>query len=161
MAKTVEQDFSASVSRVFRACRQAVAQLGYVVIASDESGKMISFNTGRSRKSWAGQDLQATVLGSGTTSRLVIGGTIARRGGLSSEQQVAWGEKAALSKKFLAEVTSILPTIPEGSSERVTTASPRIADSRLEALAKAVELKEKGILSDEEFQAEKVRILGS
>ena len=56
MAKTEERVLDASPGRVLAACRQAVAELGYTVIASDESGKMISFNTGRSMKTWAGQD---------------------------------------------------------------------------------------------------------
>ena len=113
MAKTEEMVFKASSARVFNACRVAMAQLSYTLISVDETGRVISFNTGRSLKSFAGQDLQATVLDNGDGSRVIVGGTIARRGGMGSGQQIAWGEKAALSKKFLAEVVSVLPNIPE------------------------------------------------
>ena len=161
MAKTEDREFNASPGRVFAACRQAVAQLGYTVIASDELGKMISFNTGRSMKSWAGQDLQATVVAGGTSSRIVVGGSIARRGGLAGAQQIAWGEKAALSKKFLDEVTTILPTIQEVAHDQAAAEFRTSEPNRLDELAKAADLKEKGFLTEEEFQAEKKRILGS
>ena len=113
MAKTEEMVFEASPARVFNACRVAMAQLSYTLISADDTGRMISFNTGRSLKSFAGQDLQATVVDSGHGSRVIVGGSIARRGGVGSSQQLAWGEKAALSKKFLAEVASVLPMVPE------------------------------------------------
>ena len=113
MAKTEEMVFKASPARVFNACRVAMAQLSYTLISADETGRIISFNTGRSIKSFAGQDLQATVLDNGDGSRVIVGGTIARRGGMGSGQQIAWGEKAALSKKFLAEVKSVLPNVSE------------------------------------------------
>jgi hypothetical protein len=113
MAKTEEMVFKASPARVFNACRVAMAQLSYTLISADETGRIISFNTGRSLKSFAGQDLQATVLDNGDGSRVIVGGTIARRGGMGSGQQIAWGEKASLSKKFLAEVESVLPNVPE------------------------------------------------
>jgi hypothetical protein len=113
MAKTEEMLFKASSARVFNACRVAMAQLSYTLISVDKTGRVISFNTGRSIKSFAGQDLQATVLDNGDGSRVIVGGTIARRGGMGSGQQIAWGEKAALSKKFLAEVASVLPNVPD------------------------------------------------
>lgn len=108
MAKTVNRDFAASPSTVLVACRQAVAQLGYTFIASDDAGHVITFNTGRSLKSWAGQDLQASVLALDGNSQVVVGGTIARRGGLSGIQLIAWGEKANLSRKFLDGVSKNL-----------------------------------------------------
>ena len=83
MAKTLNRDFAASPSTVLGACKQAVAQLGYTFIASDNAGRMITFNTGRSMKSWAGQDLQASVITLDGNSQIVIGGTIARRGGFA------------------------------------------------------------------------------
>src|SRR5665213_4078556 len=113
MAKTEEKKFEANSARVFNACRVAMAQLSYTLISADETGRMISFNTGRSMKSFAGQDLQATVVDNGDGSRVIVGGAIARRGGMGSGQQIAWGEKASLSKKFLAEVESVLPNVPE------------------------------------------------
>ena len=67
-------------------------------------------------------------MASGTSSKLVVGGTIARRGGLAGGQQIAWGEKAALSRKFLDAVTIIVPTIQEIEQDR-SAAEVRATDS--------------------------------
>lgn len=161
MAKTENQEFAASPGRVFSACKHAVALLGYTVISSDESGRMIAFNTGRSMRTWAGQDLQATVLAYGKGSRVVVGGTIARRGGIASAQQIAWGEKAALSNTFLIKVAELLPSIPESAITRSPVVSGAPPLNRMGQLEKASELRDKGLLTEEEFQAEKSRILNS
>ena len=53
------QSFSfpnASVERLWRACVQAIGVIGYNVVHSDQRAGQISFNTGRSVWSWAGQD---------------------------------------------------------------------------------------------------------
>ena len=115
MAKTVVRDFAAGPSTVLVAFRQAVAQLGYTIIASNDAGHVITFNTGRSWKSWAGQDLQASVIALDGNSQVVVGGTIARRGGLSGIQLIAWGEKANLSRKFLDRVSTNLLTSSDPS----------------------------------------------
>jgi hypothetical protein len=156
MAKTEEKKFDASPARVFNACRMAMAQLSFTLISADETGRMISFNTGRSMKSFAGQDLQATVLDSGNGSRVIVGGAIARRGGMSSSQQISWGEKAALSKKFLAEVESVLPSVPEVvRSDSMPSESSSIA----EELKSLRDLREQGVISEEEFSKAKEKLL--
>ena len=113
--KAVEHRMSASTARAYEACRQAVANLGYTTLHTDGSASTISFNTGRSMKSWAGQDLSASVFSDGDGSRVVVGGSLATRGNPfgGGSQVGSWGEKKALSNKFLAEVARVLPKIPE------------------------------------------------
>ena len=152
MAKTEEKKFEASPARVFNACRVATAQLSYTLISADETGRMIAFNTGRSMKSFAGQDLQATVLDDGDGSRVIVGGAIARRGGMGSGQQIAWGEKAALSKKFLAEVEKVLPSLPEVVP---SNSNPSESTSIAEELKSLKDLHDQGVLSEEEFSRAK------
>src|SRR5665213_2771147 len=156
MAKTEEKKFEANSARVFNACRVAMAQLSYTLISADETGRMISFNTGRSLKSFAGQDLQATVLDNGDGSRVIVGGAIARRGGMGSGQQIAWGEKAALSKKFLAEVESVLPNVPEILPSDST---PSESKSIAEELKSLRDLHDQGVISEEEFSKAKEKLL--
>jgi hypothetical protein len=156
MAKTEEMKFEASSARVFNACRVAMAQLSYTLISADETGRMISFNTGRSMKSFAGQDLQATVLDNGDGSRVIVGGAIARRGGMGSGQQIAWGEKAALSKKFLAEVESVLPNVPEVVRSDSTPSESRSIAEELKSLR---DLHDQGVISEEEFSKAKEKLL--
>ena len=156
MAKTEEKKFEASSARVFNACRVAMAQLSYTLISADETGRMISFNTGRSIKSFAGQDLQATVVDNGDGSRVIVGGAIARRGGMGSGQQIAWGEKAALSKKFLAEVESVLPNVPEIVPSDST---PSESKSIAEELKSLRDLHDQEVISEEEFSKAKEKLL--
>jgi hypothetical protein len=156
MAKTEEKKFEASPARVFNACRVATAQLSYTLISADETGRMIAFNTGRSMKSFAGQDLQAMVLDDGDGSRVIVGGAIARRGGMGSGQQIAWGEKAALSKKFLAEVEKVLPSLPEVVP---SNSNPSESTSIAEELKSLKDLHDQGVISEEEFSRAKDKLL--
>lgn len=108
MTKPLEQKFDVSPTKVFSAVKVAIAKLGWTVLGVNDSGLMITCNTGRSMKSFAGQDLQATVMEVGSGSNVIVGGQIARRGGRSSTQQIAWGEKGTLSKKLLATIGDVL-----------------------------------------------------
>lgn len=114
--KTVERVYPGTTGRVFEACRRAVADLGYTMLAIHPEALTLSFNTGRSMKSWNGQDLSASIFSEQNGSRVVVGGTLAKGGTAltgGGSQLFAWGEKRALSDTFLARVASILPSIAE------------------------------------------------
>lgn len=153
--KTVERRYAASPSRVYEACRRAISDLGYTVLHSDGAAHTISFNTGRSMKSWAGQDLSASVFGDGSGSRVVVGGSIAKGGNPwgGGSQIGSWGEKAALSNKFLDVVTRVLPRVEEPAA--ATVGSPDLAGQ----LARLVDLHEQGHLDDQEFAAAKAALI--
>lgn len=58
-------------------------------------------------KSFAGQDLTATLIDEGNgKTQVIVGGTLARHG--TTMQLGAWGEKKALSKKWLAQLGECL-----------------------------------------------------
>jgi hypothetical protein len=100
--KTQEVEFRASTGRVWTALVRAVVELGYATLSSDKASGSLSFNTGRSWKSWAGQDLNATVFSAGKgRSRIVIGGTIARSQAHGGNQIASWGEKKGSSAGFV------------------------------------------------------------
>lgn len=61
MAKSEGRIFEAAKDRVFGAVLGAVAQLGYLVANTNKEYCTVSFNTGRSMLSWAGQDLTVSV----------------------------------------------------------------------------------------------------
>src|SRR5690554_1327043 len=70
----------ATPERVWLACIQAVSNLGYNVLHSDRDSKMLSFNTGRSMSSWAGQDLTVTLAPDGSGTRMTLGGSLGKGG---------------------------------------------------------------------------------
>lgn len=101
--KTVEQIFSATPEVVFAAAKLTIASNGYIILNSDQNQLSITFNTGRSMKSWAGQDLTATFIESGSETKVIVGGSLAKGGNPfgGGSQLTSWGEKEALSRKFL------------------------------------------------------------
>lgn len=136
--KTVEAEFEASTKRVFEAAKLVVAKFGYNILQSDMASGTISFNTGRSFKSWAGQDLTATLIGNSQRTKVIVGGSIAKGGNPlgGGSQLMAWGEKEALSKQFLAALGETLPSIPETESSLETKQCPDCAEDVKAAASK-------------------------
>lgn len=109
--KTIERTVSGDQGRVFFACQRAVTQLGYSVLETN-SKSFISFNTGRSMKSWGGQNLNATIISEGGVCRIIVDGSMAQgRSPFGAKQIYDWGEKSALSNKFLDAVQQILQSM--------------------------------------------------
>ncbi|MGH2587424.1 MAG: hypothetical protein ACRDJE_21115, partial [Dehalococcoidia bacterium] len=112
-----------------------MADLGFSMLAIHPEALTLSFNTGRSMKSWSGQDLTASIFGDQNGSRVVVSGSLAKGGTAltgGGSQLFAWGEKKALSEKFLAHVASVLPSIAE--PELIQQPSSNSIASELEGL---------------------------
>lgn len=156
--KTTDQRYRASAARTYEACRRAVSTLGYTVLHSDPVALTITFNTGRSMKSWAGQDLSASVFAEGVEARVVVGGSLAKGGvPLGGGSQIgSWGEKSALSKKFLAAVASALPKVPEPI---VAAPAPPASSDLATQLSQLVALHAQGGLTDQEFADAKAALI--
>ena len=158
--------YGATADRTYWALTRAVAELGYTVLHSDKDSRTISFNTGRSMSSWAGQDLGATVFEASEGSDLVIGGSLATKGmpGGGGSQVFAWGEKGRIIEKVFAKVVEVLNNNPPESTA-VTEAPPKAGEesssssSVADEIAKLAELNKQGALSDDEFAAAKARVL--
>ena len=157
--KTFDRSFNVSATRLFAAAVRAAAALGYSVISSDKEAGILSFNTGRSWKSWAGQDMTATIISeSADRAKVILGGATAMRGnpfGGGGGQLAAWGEKKAVAYKFLDQIAGVLPTVAE---ER--QASEQGSVSIAAELERLAALRQQGLLSDAEFESAKSRLLG-
>lgn len=153
--KTYQARYDASPNRTFEAARRAISSQGYSVLHSDQASWLISFNTGRSMSSWNGQDLSASFFADGTGTRVVVGGSLAKQNNpFGGGQAFAWGEKGRLAEQFLAQLRSVLPTIPETATAPVAGAGGVTAE-----LAQLAQMREAGHLTDAEFQAAKRRLL--
>src|SRR5687767_13678802 len=106
MPKAVEKAYSASRDRLFAALLRSVSELGYSINNTDAASGTISFSTGMSMRSWAGQNMTATVfaLGEGE-SKVVVGGKREQKGSpLGGGGQVFdWGEKGKITRKLLEQ----------------------------------------------------------
>lgn len=156
--KSVQFGFKeASVDRVWEAALQAVSRLGYSIQHSDAASRILSFNTGRSMSSWAGQDLSMTLVADGSDGTMMsMGGSLGKGGNpFGGGQAFAWGEKGRLIDKFAGTVREILPRIPERAAPQPSPAGSSVADE----LAKLASLRDSGVITDAEFAAHKAKLL--
>jgi hypothetical protein len=153
-SKTVEQTYNASADRTYAAVLRTASEMDYSIGNSDAVSKTVSFNTGMSMKSWAGQDMSVTVFDDGAShSRVVIGGKRAQRGNFGGGGQLFdWGEKKKLAASFLERLDTVVAETPEPAAS-----SP--ASSAADEIAKLADLHAKGALTDEEFQGAKASLL--
>jgi hypothetical protein len=156
--KTVERTFPSTINHVYECCRRATSDLGYTVLNSDPNSSTISFNTGRSWSTWHGQDLSASLFDEGGTTKVVVGGSLARRGSALGDQQMfGWGEKKKLSERFLGQVADLITSTPPPSPVSESKTGP---DSVAGELAKLKGLQDGGVLSDEDFDRAREKLLG-
>lgn len=156
--KTYEETVSGQRDQVFAAATRVTSELGYHVVAVQKEAGVISFNTGRSMRSWGGQDMSATVIDlGGGTCRVVLGGSLAKGGmpGSGGTQVVAWGEKGAVASKFFARLREVLPGTPNPAS----SSSPSPSSDLAAQLADLAKLRDSGVLSEDEFQSAKRRLI--
>ena len=158
--KTIDRKVAASSLRAFEACRRATAELGYSITDVSKESLTISFNTGRSMKTWGGQDLTASLFDEGDSTLIVVGGSLGKGGSAltgGGSQLFAWGEKKTLSLKVLDTVEALLPSIAESSS--ATSSNDSQPSSSADELLKLKELLDAGAISQEEFDNEKRKLL--
>jgi hypothetical protein len=101
--ETFEAVFDAARDAVYAAAVETSARFGYTTLEARPEAGILSFNTGRSMKSYAGQDMTVMVVDAGAgRTKAIVGGTLARHG--AQLQLGAWGEKKTLANKFLAQL---------------------------------------------------------
>ena len=72
--KTFQCTFGAPFDAVFATTVRAVGELGYAITFASADSGVVTFNTGRSFRTWSGQDLTATVIAEGDETSVIIGG---------------------------------------------------------------------------------------
>jgi hypothetical protein len=159
--KTIERVYDYPTTAVFDAARKSVARLGYTVLHTDSAALTISFNTGRSMSSWAGQDLTATVLAEGPGSRVVVGGSLATRGSPfgGGSQIGSWAEKGRLSNKFLDEIPNHIILKYSGTTNSAEEGLSN-TDDPIEQLRRLGELRDTGVITPDQFEAKRAELLG-
>jgi len=167
---TVDRTFKGQPDAIFESCRRAAANLGFTVLTASRDALTISFNTGRSFKTFGGQDLTASIFDEGGSCRVVVGGSLAKGGNLQGGAQLAaWGEKKALSNKFLDEVNKVLPSVQSSQQQKPQTqadqpVSQPVAEimpvSTADELLKMKSLLDAGLITRAEFDAQKSQMLG-
>ena len=145
MAKLYEFEFDAPPEQLFDETVNAVSALGFSILRSEDTATSITFNTGASIWSTAGQDMTATALPLPPfSSKLVVSGKTAPRG--KEAQYGSWGERGRIAKGLAAKVRGSL--------------DPSDRSALVAELATLADLHRSGELSDLEFAQAKRRLLG-
>jgi Short C-terminal domain len=138
-----------STARLYAAAVRTVMELGCAITSRDDAAMRISFRTNPVRP-WPGIELTAAIHPQDVGAQIVVGGrhVTGYRLGMAD-----WHQANALGLMFLDRLKSDLPRIPEPAAS--ATADP----SRLDQLKSLAELRDRGVLTEDEFEAEKKRVL--
>ncbi len=123
MSKAVTKKFSASQEEIIKCLVATITKQGYQINAIDKEYGLITFESGMSLKSWAGQSMQAHVLETEPLScEVILSGN--RKQHRSVKQVYDWGEAKGISNQILHELSSMIPSDKELSSEKPLERGP-------------------------------------
>jgi len=155
VAKTYEFEFDAPPEELFTEMLSAVSALGFSILHNEDTETSVTFNTGPSIWSTAGQDMTATAFPiSSSASRLVVSGKTARRG--EQAQYGSWGERSRIAKGLATRLRGTLPESTTALKPRHDTDSDSAAF--VVELAILCELHRNGDITDDEFAEAKLRL---
>jgi hypothetical protein len=159
VAKTYEYEFDAPPEELFTETLSAVNALGFSILHNEDTETSVTFNTGPSIWSAAGQDMTATAFPlSPSSSRLVVTGKTARRG--EQAQYGSWGERGRIAKGLATRVRGTLPELADGDERDVDSGHDPNPDSAAFVVELAIlcELHRNGDITDDEFGEAKQRL---
>jgi len=138
-----------STARLYAAAVQTVVELGCAITRRDDAAMRITFRTNPVRP-WPGMELTAAIHPQTGGAEIVLGGrhVTGYRLGMAD-----WHQAQSLGLMFLNRLKSSLPGIPEPPAG---APGDRSTVDQLKSLA---ELRERGVLTEDEFEAEKKRVL--
>ncbi len=140
-----------STARLYEAAVRCVTELGFALTQQNAAETTLAFRTPGPTPTWPGLELTVAISQDTGAARLVIGGD--RFSGYR-RQAVAYRGTRHVGIIFLDKLKVVLPTVSEPAA-----AAPAPA-SRLDQLRSLADLRNSGVLTDAEFDAEKKRLLG-
>jgi hypothetical protein len=152
VAKSYEFEFDAPPEQLFAETVSAVSALGFSVLHGEDGPASVTFNTGASIWSAAGQDMTATAVEvAPSLSKLVVTGRTASRG--REAHYGSWGERGRIANGLASRVRG-------GLADHVAAPPPEPGGSSfVTELAALAALHRSGDLTDDEFAQAKQRLL--
>jgi hypothetical protein len=139
-----------SAAQLYEATARAGTQLGFKILSQDPTSGTLVFSTTVPTTSWLGPEISARITTHGDAARIVVTGTRVAAYRLALAD---WLQVKRVSLLLLERLSSVLP-------EEVELApSPAPAPSRLDELESLADLRNRGVLTEEEFDAEKKKLL--
>jgi hypothetical protein len=140
-----------SPASVYAAAVRTAAELSLGITNQDDATMTLTFRAAGPTSSWPGQEMTAAVHPQGDAARVVVAGTSATGYRLVISD---WHLSKALGLLFLDRLTSVLSATPEGEP-----AAPS-APSRVDQLKSLADLRDRGLLTEDEFATAKSQLLG-
>lgn len=107
MSQPVVVEYTTDTATAITSLTAVIARLGYTLQGIDRENGLITFQTGMSMKSWAGQSMSAHVLAiAPNTVQITLGGTRNVHG--AQMQVYDWGEAGSIGTKIVEGLTPFL-----------------------------------------------------
>ena len=106
MAKPIVMQYAAPYEHALQSLAAVIARLGYTINGIDNQNGLVTFESGMSRMSWAGQRLSAHVLPVGNSVQITIGGSLKAHG--AQLQITDMGEAGHIATKVFEQLNGIL-----------------------------------------------------
>lgn len=157
-------DVEFPVEHVWEAVLRAVPHLGYTVTHTDRDVRTLSFKTGPSLWTWAGQDMTVMLFrgASDAITRMTITGTMGRG---MHVQLFSYGERDRIARRFLMAVETVLDTLPPAQIVAASSLGPgdgaRDSRSTSDRLAALLALLQSGTLTQAEYEAQRSAIIAN
>jgi hypothetical protein len=139
-----------STSRLYQAAIRTASELGFAIDVQDDAAMTVSMRTAGPTATWPGHGMTAAVHPYGDGAQIVVG---ADRYSGAVFQMASWHQAKQLALMFMHRLTQVLPSVPEPAAP---AAPPPSTVDQLKSLA---DLRERGLLTDDEFETEKKRVL--
>jgi hypothetical protein len=107
MAKSVISKYKSNTPQTINALMTTIARSGYTLGSVDKENGLITFETGKSMSSWAGQSMSVLVVDvDDEFVEITINGTMKSHG--DQLQVYDWGEAAKIAKNIFLELDKVL-----------------------------------------------------
>lgn len=106
MAKPVVKQYASDEAKAIKAVTAVIARLGFTLKGVDQVNGLVTFETGMSWSSWAGQNMSVHVMDVSNGVQITVGGTLKAHG--AQIQAYDWGEAAKIAGKVFDQLDTLL-----------------------------------------------------
>jgi len=104
--KTISKMYEIRKDLLFDFALQTIKELGYKFNGIDKNSGLITFETGLSWKSWAGQQISVMILEHGNSAEISISGVRKQTGVIV--QLYDWGEAKSIANKIIQKIDELI-----------------------------------------------------
>lgn len=132
MSEAVTKVYKSTQAEIFSAAQRAIRDLGYKVDRLDRTNGLLTFKTGLSWKSWAGQEMSIMLIDlSSTEVEVSLSGKRNQTGVIV--QLYDWGEVSGIANKVLEVMDEYLVVDQEKNEKKRLSSSFEVNEENLDS----------------------------